>query len=134
MVAGLVGSPALGDEDADAESRLQALTVQLKEKDVADERNAATAELGKGEALRDQARTLTDKRSDREMLVRTLDELEATLSLIGAKIIHADAKAALDAQKAEMKSVEQALAKTKAAADALEKQQADLSSKLGGAQ
>lgn len=135
MVAGLAGSsPALGDEDTDTESRLQALTVQLKEQDVADKGNAATAELGKGEALRDQARSLSDKRSDREELARTLDELEATLALIGAKIVHANAKAALDAQKAKMKAVEATLAKTKASADAIEKQQAELSAKLGGGQ
>jgi len=132
LVAGLAASPAVGDEKDDAEARLQAFTVQLKEHEVADKGNAATSELGKAEALRDKARTLTDKRSDRELLARTLDELEATLALVGAKIVHAEAKTKLDAQKAEMQKISAELAKTKAAADELEKQQAALSSKLGG--
>lgn len=133
MATGLAASlPAAGDEPSDAEAKLQALTVQLKEQEVADAKHAATSEIGKAEALRDKARTLTDKRSDRDELTRTLDELEATLALVGAKIVHADAKAKLAAQEAKMKAVETTLAKTKKAADELEKKQAELSAKLGG--
>jgi hypothetical protein len=132
LVATLAASPAVGDEKNDAEAKLQAFTVQLKEHEVADTRHAATSELGKAEALRDKARTLTDKRSDRELLARTLDELEATLALVGAKIVHAEAKAKLAEQKAEMDKISAELAKTKAAADELEKQQAALASQLGG--
>lgn len=132
LVAGLAASPAVGDEKDDAEAKLQTFTVQLKEHEVADTRHAATAELGKAEALRDKALGLTDKRSDRDALVRTLDELEATLAVVGAKIVHAEAKAKLAEQKAEMEKITAELTKTKAAADELEKQQAALSSKLGG--
>jgi cob(I)alamin adenosyltransferase len=131
MVAGLAG-PAVGEEKDDGEARLQAFTVQLKEHEVADTRHAATSEIGKAEALRDKARTLTEKRSDREALARTLDELEATLALVGAKIVHASAKAKLDEQESKMNELEAQVAKTKAEADKLEKQQAELSSKLGG--
>jgi DNA polymerase I-like protein with 3'-5' exonuclease and polymerase domains len=133
MVAGLAGSrSAVGEEKDDAEGRLQSFTVQLKEHEVADTRHAATSEIGKAEALRDKARTLTEKRSDREVLDRTLDELEATLALVGAKIVHAGAKAKLDEQKAKMGEIKAKLAKTKTSADELEKKQADMSSKLGG--
>jgi hypothetical protein len=132
MVAGLAGSrSAVGEED-DGEARLQAFTVQLKEQEVADTRHAATSEIGKAEALRDKARQLTEKRSDREVLDRTLDELEATLALVGAKIVHASAKAKLDEQKAKMGEIKSKLAKTKTTADELEKKQADMASKLGG--
>jgi chromosome segregation ATPase len=134
MAAGLAGSrPAVGDEKDDAEGKLQAFTVQLKEHEVADTGHAATSEIGKAEALRDKARTLTEKRSDRDTLTRTLDEFEATLALIGAKIVHASAKAKLDETKAKMNETKAKLAKTKASADELEKKQSALSSKLGGA-
>lgn len=133
MVAGLTLSrPAAGDEKVDAEAKLQAFTVQLKEHEVADTRHAATSELGKAEALRDKARTLTDKRKDRDALLRTLDELEATLELVGAKIVHAEAEAKLDAQKTAMQEVQDKLAKTKVAADEAEKKQAELAGKIGG--
>jgi DNA repair exonuclease SbcCD ATPase subunit len=132
LVAGLAASPAVGDEKDGTEAKLQSLTVQLKEHEVADTRHAATSELGKAEALRDKARTLTDKRSNREALARALDELEATLALVGAKIVHAEAKTKLAEQKAEMDKISAELAKTKASADELEKQQAALSSKIGG--
>lgn len=131
IVAGLAG-PAVGDEKDDGEAKLQAFTVKLKEQEVADTRHAATSEIGKAEALRDKARTLTEKRSDRDALVRTLDELEATLELVAAKIVHAESKAKLDAMKSEMEAVKATLKKTKAAADELEKKQAELGSKLGG--
>lgn len=124
--------PAIGEDQADPEARLQAFTVQLKEQEVADTRHAATSEIGKAEALRDQARTLTEKRKDRDALVRTLDELEATLALVSAKIVHAQAKAELDEQQAKMDAVKTTLAQTKKEADALEQQQAALESKLGG--
>ncbi len=133
MVAGLAGSrPALGDEKADVEARLQALTVQLKKHEVADTTHAATSEIGKAEALRDKARSLSDKRRDREAMAHTLDELQATLALVGAKIVHAETKAKYDAQKTKMKEATNALARTKASADDLEQQQAQLERKLGG--
>jgi hypothetical protein len=133
MVAGLAGSrPAAGDEKDDAEARLSELTVKLKEHEVADTRHAATSEIGKAEALRDKARTLTDKRSDRDALDRALDELEATLSLVDARIVHAAAKAKLDEQKTKMKELQATLTKTKAAADELEKKQQSMATKLGG--
>lgn len=133
LVVGLISSrPAVGEDKVDAEARLQAYTVQLKEHEVADTRHAATTEIGKAEALRDKARTLTDKRSDREELARVLDELEATLALVGAKLVHAEAKAKLDAQKDEMTELKGQLAKIKASADELEKKQQALESKLGG--
>lgn len=132
LVLGLAASPAAGDEKDAGEAKLQALTVKLKEHEVADTRHAATTEIGTAEALRDKARTLTDKRSDRDALARALDELEATLELVGAKIVHAEAKAKLAEQQAEMKKIKTELEKTKAAADELEKQQAALGSKLGG--
>ena len=133
MIAGLALSrPAAGDEKVDVEAKLEAFTVQLKEHEVADTRHAATSEIGKAEALRDKARTLTEKRKDRDQLIRTLDELEATLELVGAKIVNSEAKAKLDEQRAAMKELQAELAKTKAAADELEQQQAALESKLGG--
>ncbi len=130
IVASLAG-PAVGEEKDD-EARLSAYTVKLKEQEVADTRHAATGEIGSAEALRDKARTLTEKRSDRDALARTLDELEATLELVAAKIIHAEAKAKLAEQKTKMDQVKAKLAKTKVAADELEKKQSELSSKLGG--
>ena len=124
-----VGSAALG-EDADA--RLQKLSVELKEHDVADTQHAATSELGKAEALKDKARTLVGERRERDVLESTLDELEATLSLVEAKIIHAAAKVKLDAAKAKRDKARSELAKVRNDADALEKQQAELEKKLGG--
>ena len=124
-----VGSAAVG-EDADA--RLQKLSVELKEQDVADTQHAATPELGKAEALRDKARTLVGERRDRDALAMTLDELEATLSLVEAKILHAAAKAKLDAAKTRREKARDDLAKVRNDADALEKQQAELEKKLGG--
>jgi hypothetical protein len=132
LVAGLAASPAIGDEDDDAEARLQSYTVKLKEQEVADKRNAATSELGKAQALIDKSRTLSEKRSDREELARTLDELQATLELSAARIVHADARAQLDAQKVEMEEVQKQLTKTKAAADDAEKKQAEIAGKIGG--
>ncbi len=119
-------------DDGDADARLQKLAVSLKEQNVADTRHAATAELGKAEALRDKARTLIGERRERETLGRTLDELEGTLSLVGAKIKHAEAKAKLDEAKQKRDALKAELAKVKADADALEKQQAELEKKLGG--
>jgi hypothetical protein len=132
MLAVLAG-PAVAAEDADADARLQKYTVELKEHEVADTRHAATSEIGKAEALRDKALTLVKKRKDRDALGRTLDELEATLAMIGAKITHAEAKAKLDGQKAESDKVKAELAKVKAAADKLEQQQQELEKRLGGA-
>lgn len=123
------GRVAIG-EDADA--KLQKLTVELKQYDVADTSHAATAELGEAESLRDKARSLIGERRERETLARALDRLEATLSLIDAKIVHAAAKAKLDAAKAKREEIRAELTKVRADADALEKQQAELEKKLGG--
>ncbi len=126
-----IGRPAVGE---DAEARLEALSVKLKEHSVADEkRHAATTEIGKAEALRDKARTLTKKRSDRDELARTLDELDGTVALVGAVIIHAEAKAKMDEQKAKMAKVKADLAEVQAKADKLEAQQAEMEKKIGGA-
>lgn len=126
------GRVAVG-EDGGADARLQKLSVELKQHDVADTSHAATAELGKAEALKDKARPLIGQRREREVLDRTLDELEATLSLIEAKIVQAAAKAKLDAAKAKREELRAELAKVRSEADALEKQQAELEKKLGGA-
>jgi DNA repair exonuclease SbcCD ATPase subunit len=133
LVAMIVLGPgrAVG-EDGGADARLQKLSVELKHHDVADTSHAATAELGKAEALKDKARPLIGERREREVLDRTLDELEATLSLIEAKIIQAAAKAKLDAAKAKREEIRAELAKVRSEADALEKQQAELEKKLGG--
>ena len=123
-------SGPVAGEDADA--RLQKLTVELKEQEVADEkRHAATTDIGKAEALRDKARSL-GKRKDRDELARTLDELEGTLALVKSKIIAAEAKAKLEEQKAKMAQIKSELAKVKTEADKLEKQQAEIEKKIGG--
>ena len=72
------------------------------------------------------------KRKNRDELARTLDELEATLELSAARIVHAESRAQLDAQKVEMEEVQKQLTKTKAAADDAEKKQAEIAGKLGG--
>jgi hypothetical protein len=113
---------AVGDE---ADARLQKYTVQLKEHEVADTRKAATTEIGKAEALRDKARTLMQKRKDRDALAQTLDELEATVALVGAKIVHAEAKAKHDEQKERLEKTRAELDEVQAEAEKLEK-------KLGG--
>lgn len=119
-------------EDADSDARLQKLTVELKEQEVADEkRHAATTDIGKAEALRDKARSL-GKRRDRDELARTLDELDGTVALVKAKIIAAEAKAKLDEQKAKQEKIKAELAQVKAEADKLEKQQAEIEKKIGG--
>lgn len=128
----VLARPAGAADDEDADARLQKFTVQLKEHEVADTRHAATSELGKAEALRSKALTLMKKRKDRDALARTLDELEATVSLIGGKIAHAEAKAKLDEQKAKMAGIKAELAKVKAEADKLEQEQQSLEKKLGG--
>lgn len=126
-----VGVVAAGD-DGKADQRLQALTVELKKYDVADTHHAATAELGKAEALRDKARSLMGERRERDALARAIDELEATLSLVEAKILHADAKAKLDKAKIDADGLEAEVSKVRAEADALEKQQDEMTKKLGG--
>ena len=125
------GRPAVAE---DAEARLEQLTVKLKEYEVADEkRHAATSEIGKAEALRDKARTLTKKRKDRDALGRALDELDGTIALVGSTIVAAEAKAKLDEQKAKMTKTKADLAEVRAKADKLEQQQAEMQKKIGGA-
>lgn len=134
MLVLATGNIAVGGDDGNADdARLQKLSVALKEHDVADTSHAATAELGKAEALKDKARPMVGERKDREALTRTLDELEATVSLIDAKIAHAAAKSKLDAAKAKRDGIKSELTKVRTDADALEKQQAELEKKLGGA-
>ncbi len=127
-----IGIVAAGD-DGKADERLQALTVELKKYDVADDtHHAATAELGKAEALRDKARSLMGERRERDVLARAIDELEATLSLVEAKILHADAKTKLDKAKADAATLDAEVAKVRGEADALEKQQEEMQRKIGG--
>ncbi|MBK6916579.1 MAG: hypothetical protein IPH07_04175 [Deltaproteobacteria bacterium] len=128
----LLGPGRIEAADDDGDARLQKLTVELKEHNVDDTRHAATTELGKAEALRDKARTMIGERRERDALARTLDELEGTLSLIGAKIKHAAAKAGHDDAAKKRDALAAELAKVRADADALEKQQSELEKKLGG--
>ena len=88
IVAALFFSPvAFGDEDsAGADAQLQELTVELKKLDVADKDNVATADLGKAEALRDKARTLVGDKKQTQALTWTLEELEATVAVVEAKL------------------------------------------------
>ena len=126
------GRDAIGGDDDGADARLQKLSVDLKEYNVADTGHAATAELGKAEALRDKARTLMGERREREVLAQTLDELEATASLIDAKIIAAAAKNKLTAAQKKRDELRGDVKQTQADADKLEQQQSDLEKKLGG--
>ena len=137
-VAALVGlstaaSPlfAAGDE-GDADSQIQQMTVELKELDVKDGRNAATSELGQAEALVAKARSIIGERKERDALERTLDEAAATLSLAEAKIIEADKQAELDEQKQLLAETESELTATRDEVAELEKVQAELDGKLGG--
>ncbi len=119
-------SPSFAADDAsDADAQIQSMTVQLKELEVKDKRNAATSELGQSEALVTKARSIIGERKQREVLAQTLEEAEATISLAEGKIIEADKAAMLDAEK-------QKLATTKARLQELEAEQADLDAKLGG--
>jgi hypothetical protein len=128
-----VGRDAVGGGDDDgADARLQKLSVDLKEYNVADTDHAATAELGKAEALRDKARSLMGERKEREVLAQTLDELEATASLIDAKIIAAAAKSKRSAAEKKRDELRGQVKTTQADADKLEQQQASLEKKLGG--
>ncbi len=113
------------DDASDADAQIQSMTVQLKELDVKDKLNAATAERGQSEALVTKARSIIGERKERDVLAQTLEEAEATISLAEGKIIEAEKKAMLDAQKQE-------LAATKTKLEALEAEQADLDQKLGG--
>jgi len=133
MLVLATGNVAIGGDDGGADdARLQNLSVELKKHEVADTSHAATAEIGKAEALKDKARPMVGERKDREALARTLDELEATLSLVEAKLAHAAAKSKLDVAKAKRDDIKSELAKVRTDADALEKQQAELEKKLGG--
>ena len=135
VVAGLLttASPLFAaKDDSEADAKIQQMTVQLKELDVKDERNAATGELGQAEALVAKARSIIGERSERDALAQTLDEAEATLSLAEAKIIEADKQAALDEQKQKLAATEQKLKSTRATVAKLEKEQAELDAKLGG--
>lgn len=128
-----VGRDAIGgggDDGADA--RLQKLSVSLKQYNVDDTDHAATAELGKAEALRDKARSLMGERRERDVLAQTLDELEGTVSLIDAKIIAAKAKSARVAAEKKRDELRAEVKKIQADADKLEAQQAELEKKLGG--
>ncbi len=127
-----VGRVAIGGDDDGSDARLQKLSVALKEASVADTSHAATAEIGKAEALRDKARSLMGERRERDALAQTLDELDGTVSLIDAKILHAGAKAKLDAAQKQRDGLKAEVKKVQADADALEQQQADLEKKLGG--
>lgn len=127
-----IARTASSADDKEADARLQKLTVVLKQHDVGDTRKAATAEIGKAEALRDKARAAIGQRKEREALARTLDELEGTLSLVEAKIKASEAKAKLEAAKAKRAEIKAQLAKIRAEADDLEKQQQDVQKKLGG--
>lgn len=128
----LLGPGRIEAADDNGDARLQKLTVELKEHNVADTSHAATKELGTAESLRDKARTLIGQRRERDALTRTLDELEGTLSLVGARIKHAAAKSAHDDAAKKRDALTAELSKVRADADALEKQQSELEKKLGG--
>jgi chromosome segregation ATPase len=122
---------AFGEGDG-PDAQLEELTVELKKLDVADKSNVATAELGRAEALRDKARSLIGDKKAKEQLTWALDELEATVALVDAKIEKdaaekalADAKAAVDAKQQEISSLT-------TETETLEKKQGALEKKLGG--
>jgi chromosome segregation ATPase len=130
----LAGSPnvAAKKDDGSADQKIQAMTVAIKKLEVLDKRNAATAEIGQAEALRDKARSLIGKRKGRDALAATVDELEATVALAEGKIIEADKQAAVDARKAKLAQVRKELQQVNASLAKLEKEQAALQKKLGG--
>ncbi len=116
----------------EADDKIQALTVELKELDVADEHHAATSEIGQAEALRDKARSLIGERKQRELLEQTLERAEATVALASAKVVEAEKQAALDAQETQRDATNKELEAVRAAVAKLEKQQATLEKKLRG--
>ena len=134
VLVGLAATPLFAnkkDEEAEADKRIQAATVELKKLETDDERKAATAEIGKAEALRDKARSILGDRKEREALVRTLDEMEGHLALASAQIVESDAKADLGAERAKLEAAKQELATVRANVSKLEKEQAELDRQLG---
>ena len=133
VLAGLfVTTPLFAADETDADAQIQQMTVELKELDVADERNAATAELGQVEALVAKARSIVGERREREVLQRTIEEAEATLSLAEGKMVEAEKEAMLEEQKEKLAETESELQSTRNRVDELEQEQAKLDAKLGG--
>jgi predicted nucleic acid-binding Zn-ribbon protein len=131
LVLGLaVTTVAFGDDSSD--TQLQELQVELKKLQVADNDNVATEEIGKAEALRDKARSLIGAKKSAQDLRWSLEELEAVVNLIGAKIGKHEAEQALAAVKAEVAQTQGKIKELSSAADELEKKQADLEKQLGG--
>jgi hypothetical protein len=134
LVAALVAAPvAFGDDDeGGADAQVQELTVELKKLEVADTDHVTTEQLGKGQALRDKARTLVGNKKATQDLEWTLDELEAVVALSHAKIdkheaqkVVEDKKATLAGKRGEFDTM------TKTVAD-LEAKRTKLESQLAG--
>ena len=133
VLMGLMADPSFAKKgDADADAQIQAMTVELKKIEVADKRHAATAEIGKAEALRDKARSMVGDRKQREELARVLEELEATLALAQAKMIEAEKLAELEAEQQKLDATRKELAQTRGQVEQLEKEQAKIERQLGG--
>ena len=132
LVLGLTGTMAFGDSSSDAQ--LQELTVELKKLEVADKDNVATQEIGKAEALRDKARSLIGVKKGADDLRWSLEELEAVVSLIEAKVGKHEAEQALAVVQKEVADTRAQTKELTGAADQLEKKQSQLEKQLGGAQ
>jgi hypothetical protein len=130
LVLGLTASIAFGDGTAD--TKLQELTVELKKLEVADKDNVATQERGKAEALRDKARSLIGVKKGAQDLQWTLDELDAVVSLVDAKISKHEAEQALAAVQKQVDETRTQTRELTANAATLEKKQSELEKKLGG--
>jgi hypothetical protein len=124
-------TPASGD---DADAKIQAASVELKTLEVADKDHVATAEIGKAEALRDKARSLVGakKKDEEQALAWSVDELQGTVALIRGKIQNAEAKAKLEAAKKAAADKQAEIATTKAEAEKIEKETAEVAKKIGG--
>ncbi len=122
---------AFGD-GASPDAQLQELTVELKKLDVADRDHVATQEIGKAEALRDKARSLVGNRKAAQELRWTLEELEATVALIDAKIGKHKADKELASVKQALEAKRNQIAVTNGEAQKLEEKQSELEKKLEG--
>jgi uncharacterized protein (DUF3084 family) len=132
LVLGLaVTTVAFGDAGSD-DAQLQELQVELKKLQVADKDNVATQEIGKAEALRDKARSLVGDKKATQDLRWSLEELEAVVNLVQAKISKHEAEQALAAVKGQVAETQGQIKELSTAADELEKKQSELEKKLGG--
>lgn len=134
LVLGLAVTTVAFGDDAGPDAQLQELSVELKKLEVADKDNVATQEIGKAEALRDKARSLIGDKKSAQDLRWSLDEFEALVSLIEAKVGKHEAEQTLAAAKKQVDDTQAKIKELTATADQLEKKQSELEKKLGGAQ